>query len=118
MVHESHLGHEPGLRHHPEHRSALLRPVNNPAGYKYASNNDQVKLWQEFDLTLWYRPIEAIKFGLQYAYERTDFLQKLNNPVQLRRRLRGVSQAQGQPNAGAKDFGESHRVQFVALMFF
>ena len=43
--------------------------VTNPAGYKYASNNDQVKLWQEFDLTLWYRPIEAIKFGLQYCYE-------------------------------------------------
>ncbi len=33
------------------------------------------------DLTLWYRPIEALKFGLQYSYERTDFLQKLNNPA-------------------------------------
>ena len=42
--------------------------------------NDQVKLWQEFDLTLWYRPIEALKFGLQYSYERTNFLQNLNNP--------------------------------------
>ena len=58
--------------------------ANNPTGYVYASNNDQVKLWQEYDLTLWYRPIEALKFGLQYAYERSDFLQKLNNPTRCR----------------------------------
>ena len=78
----AYLGHDPGLRHRPEHSGVLagLRPTN-PTGYKYASNNDQVKLWQEFDLTLWYRPIEALKFGLQYSYERTDFLQKLNNPA-------------------------------------
>ncbi len=43
--------------------------------------NDQVKVWNEFDLTLWYRPIEALKFGLQYSYERTDFLQKANDPT-------------------------------------
>ena len=50
----------------------------------YASNNDQVKLWSEYALTLWYRPIEALKFGLQYSYERTDFLQNLNNPTVAR----------------------------------
>ena len=59
---------------------AGLEPGNRP-GYKYASANDQVKLWQEFDLSLWYRPIEALKFGLQYCYERTNFLQNLNNPA-------------------------------------
>ena len=37
-------------------------------------------MWQEADLTLWYRPIEALKFGLQYCYDRTDCLQNLNNP--------------------------------------
>ncbi|MCX5893060.1 MAG: hypothetical protein NTW80_08845 [Deltaproteobacteria bacterium] len=87
----------------------------NPQGYMYAANGgaDQTKLWSEYDLTLWYRPIEAIKFGLQYAYERTDFLQKLNNPV-----VGAAGQVQGQPDAGAKNFGESHRIQFVAMMFF
>ncbi len=96
-------------------QSALLtgQQAGNPAGYMYASNNDQQKLWSEYDLTLWYRPIEAFKFGLQYAYERSDFLQKTNNPV-----VGGAGQVQGQPAAGAKDFGESHRIQFVAFMFF
>jgi len=101
-------------------QSALLAGVaGNPAGYKYASNNDQTKLWSEYDLTLWYRPIEAIKFGLTYAYERTDYLQKLNNPS-LAATPGGAAagQAQGQPSAGAKDVGESHRIQFVAYMFF
>ena len=86
---------------------------NNRAGFKYASNNDQLKMWQEFDLTLWYRPIEALKFGLQYAYERSDFLQKINNPV-----VGAAGQGQGQPAAGATNYGDSHRVQFVAFMFF
>ncbi len=58
------------------------------------------------------RPIEAFKFGLQYAYTRTDWLQKQNNPNNP-----GFVQAQGQPSAGAKDIGEAHRVEFVAYMF-
>ena len=41
----------------------------------YAAVNDQTKSWEEVDITLWYRPVEALKFGLNYAYERTDFLQ-------------------------------------------
>jgi hypothetical protein len=101
--------------------SALLAgQVGNTAGYKYANFNDQSKLWSQIDLTLWYRPIEALKFGLQYSYERTDFLQKLNNP-QVPNLAVGPNvpnQTQGQPSAGAKDFGESHRVQFVGIMFF
>jgi hypothetical protein len=94
-------------------QSALLAgQAGNAAGYKYATTQDQVKLWSEYNLTLWYRPIEAIKFGLTYAYERTDFLQKLNNPQV------GAIGAQGQPSAGASNTGESHRLQFVAFMFF
>ena len=58
----------------------------NPAG-SYASNNDQTKLWQEDDLTLFYRPIASLKFGLTYAFESTYYLQKLNNPT-----LGGVGQ--------------------------
>ena len=68
---------------------------------------------------MWYRPIEALKFGLTYAYENTDFLQKLNNPtLALLPQPRWRTQAQGQPSAGAKNVGESHRIQFVAYMFF
>jgi hypothetical protein len=95
-------------------QSALLAgQAGNPAGYKYATTQDQVKLWSEYNLTMWYRPIEAIKFGLTYAYERTNYLQKLNNP-----QVGAAGQGQGQPSAGSKDVGESHRIQFVAFMFF
>ncbi len=100
-------------------RSALLQAVqgapasNNAAGYMYASNNDQTRLNQEYDLTLWYRPIESFKFGLQYSYTRTDWLQKVNNP-----QVGAGTQTNGQPNAGARDVGEAHRIQFVAFMFF
>jgi len=98
----------------------LAGQAGNPVGYKYASNNDQLKLWSEYNLTLWYRPIEAFKFGLTYAYERSDFLQKTNNPTVAAGAAGAVppAQTQGQPNAGAKDFGESHRLQFVAYMYF
>ncbi len=88
----------------------LLVTGGNPYGAVYASNSDQVKLWSEYSVTLWYRPIEALKFGLQYSYERSDYLQKVNNPQPVA--------AAVQPNQGAKDFGESHRVQFVGQFFF
>ncbi len=94
--------------------SGNARTATNLPGYMYASNNDQTKLWSEYDLTLWYRPIEALKFGLQYCYERTDFLQSTNNPTVAA----PAGQLQGQPSAGAKNFGDSHRIEFVAMMFF
>ncbi len=96
-------------------RDFTAASATNPAGYVYASNNDQVKLWQEFEAVLWYRPIAALKFGLQYAYTRTDYLQKLNNPVPLP----AVAQNQSpQPNTNAKDFGDGHRVSFAAFLYF
>ncbi|MCL4500266.1 MAG: hypothetical protein M1438_00230 [Deltaproteobacteria bacterium] len=92
--------------------SALLagQQAGNLPGYKYASNNDQLKLWQQFDLTLWYRPIQALRFGLQYAYQRADFLQKTNNPT--------IAGGAVQNSQGATNVGESHRLQFVAFMYF
>ena len=58
---------------------------------------------QEVDLTLWYRPVEALKFGLNYAYERTDFLQN--------------TMPAGQ-ESGKTNVGQSQRLEFVAYMFF
>ncbi|MFI5331101.1 MAG: hypothetical protein ACHQ2F_08715 [Desulfobaccales bacterium] len=100
-------------------RNAYLQSIGalattaNVAGYNYATTQDQVKLWSEYDLTLWYRPIEAFKFGLTYAFENTYYFQKLNNP-----QIAASGQTAGQPSAGAKNLGESHRIQFVAYMFF
>ncbi len=35
----------------------------------------------EYDLTLWFRPITAIKFGLQYAYIRSNWFQNTQSPA-------------------------------------
>jgi len=62
----------------------------------------------EFDLTLWYRPIQAIKFGIQYAYIRSNWLQNRD--------------AAGNFNAAAvgptSKFGDAHRVEFVGFFYF
>jgi len=94
--------------------SGLLagKTATNPVGYKYASNSDQMKLWNEIDIALFYRPIESMKFGLQYAYERCDYMQKLNNPSST------AIGAQGQASSGGTNLGEAHRVEFGAWLFF
>ena len=82
VVPECRLGLHPGLRHR---LGRLVYPgpagTANSVGYMYASNSDQAKLWSEYNLTLWYRPVEALKFGLTYSFENTYFLQKQNNPA-------------------------------------
>jgi hypothetical protein len=87
------------------------RTVDSPAPWQqdYANTMDASNLWYEIDACLWYRPIQAIKFGLQYAYNRTDYFQRQSawNNAQAARTGQNVS---------AK--GESHRVEFVAFYFF
>jgi hypothetical protein len=56
----------------------------------------------EFDLALWYRPIQAFKFGLQYAYNRTNWFQNVASPT----------------NGQTTNLGEAHNVRFVGLFFF
>ena len=79
---------------------------------QYASNNDQTKLAQQLNLTLWYRPIEALKFGLQYSYVRTDFVQNLNNPPRL------AAAGLPQPNTRRHERGRSpsHRVRRLHVL--
>lgn len=61
---------------------------------------DPAKFHQHYYLTLWYRPIEALKFGLEYAYARTDYFQKV------------------QAGGYRSDFGQDHRTLFVGFFFF
>jgi len=61
---------------------------------------DPAKMHQHYYATLWYRPIQALKFGLEYTYARTDYFQK----VQAASRI--------------SDFGEDHRLLFVGFFFF
>jgi hypothetical protein len=90
--------------------AAAVRNGTNTAGYEFAGAPGAAnpKFWQEVDFTLWYRPITAIKFGLQYSWQRTDWLQ--------------VTSQTGDnlnPNgANASNTGNAHRVQFGAFFFF
>jgi hypothetical protein len=61
---------------------------------------DPAKMHQHYYATLWYRPIQALKFGLEYTYARTDYFQKV------------------QAGSNTTDVGENHRVLFVGNFFF
>jgi len=50
--------------------------------------------------TLWYRPIQALKFGVEYAYARTGYFQRI------------------QRGTVGTDVGQNHRVLFVGFFFF
>lgn len=66
---------------------------------------DAANSHNEFDLALWYRPIQAFKFGLQYAYNRTIYFQNLRSGTAA-------------TPSNVTNLGEAHRVQFVGLFFF
>ena len=69
---------------------------------QYNPAADPVKFNQHYYLTLWFRPIQALKFGVEYAYIRTDYFQRTA------------------PLAGqhTSDFGEDHHIMFVSFFFF
>jgi hypothetical protein len=64
---------------------------------------DQFRFQQQVDLCLWYRPIQAIKFGLQYSFGQTYWFQRLGA---------------GAAGVNARDHGEAHRVEFVGFFYF
>ena len=56
-------------------------------GHAFGLNNmetafagDNASTIQQMEATLWYRPIQAIKFGLQYSYTAANYFQ-LTNPA-------------------------------------
>jgi hypothetical protein len=66
--------------------------------------NDPFKMNQHCYAALWYRPIQALKFGVEYTYVRTDYFQKRTNG------LGGAS--------ASSDVGENHRLMFGGFFFF
>ena len=78
----------------------MLVTVANPEGFEFATTGDPVKMIQEHDLSLFYRPVKNFKFGLSYAYLRTDYFQ-----------ITTVGSRQ-------TSLGENHRVQFAGWFFF
>ena len=72
-----------------------------------ASTSDPVKFNQHYYLTLWYRPIQALKFGLEYTYVRTEYFQRA-----------GPSPGSDPGVYRVTDFGENHRLLFCGFFFF
>ena len=82
----------------------------NPNGYTLATiapNSDLLKMNQQYNLALWYRPIQALKFGLEYTYMRSDFFQKA-----------GPSIGANPHGVNTTDLGENHRLMFCGFFFF
>jgi hypothetical protein len=65
---------------------------------------DQFRTMQQVDAALWYRPIEALKFGIQYTFAKSDWLQKTEAPAGS---LGSLS-----------DSGNEHRVDFAGIFYF
>jgi hypothetical protein len=101
-----------------QRRSNQVASALNPTGYAYAGPGDQYKFWQEFNLTLWYRPITAIKFGLSYAYARTDWFQKVGQSYTAVTAGAPVGTASSTIANRITDKGEDHRAMFSAYYLF
>ena len=80
-------------------------PINGLGNMEYAYfNGNEPQTIQQISATLWYRPIQAIKFGLQYSYLSARYFQMNGSPA-------GVNQ-------NTSNFGDSHRVEFVGFFYF
>jgi len=84
-------------------RALLGGGVAGLGNMEYAFTGDNPSTIQQVDLTLWYRPIQAIKFGLQYSYAAANYLQIATTPATT-------------PNSSR--FGGLHRVEFVGYFYF
>ncbi len=81
----------------------LVNAATNPQGYATAFAADQPNSWQEIDFTLWYRPIQAFKFGLQYTWQRTAWMQITST---------------GAAGANTSNVGNASRVEFAGFFYF
>jgi hypothetical protein len=76
---------------------------------------DNAQTIQQMSATLWYRPIQAIKFGLQYSYTAAHYFAYANQNASAA----GVPVGNIVNNAvNRSNFGDSHRVEFVGFFYF
>jgi hypothetical protein len=82
---------------------------NTPfTGMEWANGNDAQTI-QQVNFTLWYRPIQAIKFGLQYSYAAAHYFSYATSAA--------VAGTVANP-ANRSNFGDDHRVEFVGFFYF
>jgi hypothetical protein len=78
-----------------------------------AGNNDLTKYSNQLNLALWYRPIEAIKFGVNYVYTHDVYFQKVSYNSPAGTFQNGVAS----PNT-SRDTADNHRLEFVGFYYF
>jgi hypothetical protein len=88
--------------------------ANGLNGMEWAYNGDIPQTIQQASVTLWYRPIQAIKFGLQYEYAAATYYQYLTpaNGATVPPGFNAVN------NVNRSHFGDDHRVEFVGFFYF
>ena len=88
--------------------------TNGMNGMEWAYNGDIPQTIQQAAVTLWYRPIQAIKFGLQYEYTAATYFQYLT-PANGTNVPPGFNATN---NVNRSHFGDDHRVEFVGFFYF
>ncbi|MGO8760679.1 MAG: hypothetical protein ACLP2P_03015 [Desulfobaccales bacterium] len=87
-------------------------------GHVFGANNmewatgDNAQTIQQMAITLWYRPIQAIKFGLQYEYAAARYFQYILPTAATN----GIGTPANNVNRSA--FGQDNRVEFVGFFYF
>ena len=105
-----------------DRNAACVTPAN-PEGYMIALPADMYNLWQSYNLTLWYRPVQALKFGVQYSYARTTYFQITQaGMINVPGTGAAANPAIGLPAVPGgqqrSNFGENHRVMFAGFFYF
>jgi hypothetical protein len=96
-------------------RSNWIAGTRGVNGMEWGTFGDNAQTIQQASATLWYRPIQAIKFGLQYSYAAATYFQYLtpaNNPVQPANFPAAAN------TTNRSHFGDDHRVEFVGFFYF
>lgn len=78
-----------------------------------SGNSDITKYSNQFNTTLWYQPIKAVKFGVSYVYTQDRYIQRTTSPAYVL----GAA-APTTPPSLSTPFGANHRVEFVGFFFF
>ncbi len=98
--------------------ASIAATAANPEGYMTALLGDTVKSNQMINANLWYQPIKALKFGLQYTYQRTQYFQKTTIQTAANGGITANVPVVGNPSGKMTDTGDAHTFMFGGFFFF
>ena len=104
VVRQRPLWRQQGFQRVPGSRGSNGQRLSARPGRWPSSTANEPQTIQQMSATLWYRPIQAIKFGLQYSYLAAHYFQ--------------MNTAPGLTAANSSKFGDNHRVEFVGFFYF